>query len=646
MYDNENMMKMKLELPDGSSKEFQKGITGFEVVKTIVPTLAHEALAIKVNNELKDLGAEIEANAKIKVITFKDKEGKELLRHSASHIMADAVTRLYPNAQLTIGMTVDDGFYYDIDVDSPFTPEDLNKIEKEMGKIVAENVDFIRLDVSLEEAKKKFKDNTYKLELINDLQDQICTIYQHGKFIDLCKGPHVPYSSKIKAFKLTKLAGVYWRGDAKNRQLQRIYGVAFPDKKELREYLELLKEADKRDHRKLGRELEIFSIHEEGPGFPFFLPKGIIIKNELVQYWREIHRKAGYVEIQTPIMLNRALWECSGHWANYRQNMYLTEIDREEYAIKPMNCPGGMLVYKEKVHSYKELPMRVGEIGIVHRHELSGVVTGLFRVRVFTQDDAHIFMTEEQIKDEIKGVMKLMEEVYGKFGFSYHIELSTRPEKSIGTDEQWDHATLGLKSALDESGFQYKINEGDGAFYGPKIDYHLKDCIGRTWQCGTIQLDMSLPERFALTYMDKDGRQDKRPVMIHRVVYGSIERFMGILIEHFAGKFPLWLSPVHARILNINDRSESYAKKIYQIYFDAGLRVEVDLRSESISKKVRDAQIEKIPLILTVGEKEEITQTIAVRTLEGQVKYNIDVMKLLSDLRENIRKRDIWIGFV
>jgi threonyl-tRNA synthetase len=515
-----------------------------------------------------------------------------------------------------------------------------------MGKIVAENADFIRLNVSLEEAKKKFKDNTYKLELIKNLRDQQYTIYQHGKFFDLCRGPHVPNSSKIKAFKLTKVAGAYWRGDAKNRQLQRIYGIAFPDKKELREYLELLKEADKRDHRKLGRELEIFSIHEEGPGFPFFLPKGIIIKNELVQYWREIHRKAGYVEIQTPIMLNRALWECSGHWANYRQNMYLTEIDGEEYAIKPMNCPGGMLVYKEKVHSYKELPMRVGEIGVVHRHELSGVVTGLFRVRVFTQDDAHIFMREEQIKDEIKGVMKLMEEVYGKFGFSYHVELSTRPEKSIGTNEQWEHATHGLKSALDETGFKYKINEGDGAFYGPKIDYHLKDCIGRTWQCGTIQLDMSLPERFALTYMDKDGRQDKKPVMIHRVVFGSIERFMGILIEHFAGKFPLWLSPVHARVLTISDRFESYAKKIYQIYFDAGLRVEVDLRTESIGKKVRDAQNEKIPLILTAGEKEEATQTLAVRTLDGKIKFDVKVAQLLSDIKENIGKRDIRIGFV
>ncbi|MBN2422127.1 threonine--tRNA ligase [Candidatus Woesearchaeota archaeon] len=635
------MAKVKIEFPDGSKKEFEKGISGADIAESIGERLAQAALGIVVNGKLKDLSSKIEENAKIRIITFKDKEGKEIFRHSTSHIMADAIKRIFPDAKLTIGPAVEEGFYYDIDKANPFTPEDMKKIEEEMHKIVKEDSKFIRLDVDKNQALQKFRHNPYKTELINDLGDEQCSIYEHGKFYDLCRGPHIPSTGKIKAFKLTKIAGAYWRGDAKNKQLQRIYGVAFPDKKELKDYLNLLEEAEKRDHRKLGKELELFSVHDEGPGFPFFLPKGIIVKNELIKYWREIHRKEEYVEIQTPILLNKALWERSGHWTNYRDNMYTTKIDNEDYAIKPMNCPGGMLVYKEKIHSYKELPLRVGELGIVHRHEMSGVLAGLFRVRVFTQDDAHHFMTEDQMKSEVRFLMDLYERVYTKFGFEYHVELSTRPEKSTGTDEQWDFLTKTLKEVLDESKKEYKINEGDGAFYGPKIDFHLKDCLGRTWQCGTIQLDMSMPERFELTYMGKDGTQNHRPVMLHRVVYGSLERFMGIIIEHFAGKFPLWLSPVQVRILTVADRFEDYAKKIKDKFFDKDIRIEIDSRSESISKKVREAQLQKIPIILTVGEKEEQNNTIAVRTLDGKIKFGMKPAHLLEKLSENIKKREM-----
>lgn len=638
-------MEIIIEFPDKSKHVFNKGVTGIEIVKSIGRRLAEDALAIEVDGQLKDLNSKIEKNASIRIITFKDDEGKEVFRHSASHIMADAVKRVFPEAKLTIGPAVEEGFYYDIDLSRPFVPEDMIKIEKEMEQIVKSNLEFKRLDVPKSEAKKRFKENEYKQELITDLGDQQCIIYEHGKFSDLCRGPHIPHTGKVKAFKLTKIAGAYWRGDAKNRQLQRIYGIAYPSNKELQDYLKLIEEAEKRDHRKLGKELELFSIHDEGPGFPFFLPKGMIIKNELIKYWREIHRKEGYHEIQTPIILNRALWEKSGHWSYYRENMYFTKIDGEDYAIKPMNCPSGMLVYNEKVHSYKEFPLRVGELGIVHRHEMSGVLSGLFRVRVFTQDDAHHFMTEEQMKEEVKFLMGLYDKVYKKFGFDYHIELSTRPEKSIGTDEQWEFLTSTLKQVLDERKKEYKINEGDGAFYGPKIDFHLKDCLGRTWQCGTIQLDMTLPERFNLRYMGEDGTQNHRPVVLHRVVYGSIERFMGILIEHYAGKFPLWLSPVQARILTVGENFVPYAKRLYSKFFNEGIRVELDDRAETVGRKVRESQLQKVPIMLTIGEKEENTKTVAVRTLDGKIKFGIKADELLKKMTKSISSRDSDFNF-
>lgn len=625
-------MEITIEFPDGSKKKFKEGITGMEIASSIGERLAMASLAIEVDGKVIDLSRPIKKDASIRLFTFKDKEGQEVFHHSAAHVMADAIKKIFPDAKLTIGPAVDDGFYYDIDLDRPFTPKDMEKIEAEMKKIVDDNHSFRRLDATKEEVKKRFKDNKYKLEMIDDLGDEQFSIYEHGDFADLCRGPHIPSTGKIKAFKLTKIAGAYWRGDAKNKQLQRVYGVAFPDKKELKAYLHMLEEAEKRDHRKLGKQLELFSLHEEGPGFPFFLPKGMVLKNELLKFWRDIHRKRDYVEIQTPIMLNRALWEKSGHWFNYKENMYTTKIDDEDYAIKPMNCPGGMLVYNEKVHSYKEFPLRVGELGIVHRHELSGTLGGLFRVRVFTQDDAHHFMTEEQMKGEIFMLMDLYKEVYGMFGFEYHVELSTRPEKSIGTDEDWELTTSTLREALDEKGMDYMINEGDGAFYGPKIDFHLKDCLGRTWQCGTIQLDMSLPERFDLKYMGEDGSMDHRPIMLHRVVFGSIERFMGILIEHYAGKFPIWLSPVQTVVMTISDKHNDYAREVHNKLFDAGVRSELDIRTESVNKKVRDAQMKKIPLMLTVGDKEMEAGTVAVRTLDGKVKFGVKV----EDLRDKI----------
>ncbi len=614
---------MKLTIKNlGKTYEKDKSVTGLELAKEL---MANDAIAMKVNGKAMDLATEIKEDSEIELISFKDKEGKEIFRHSASHILADAVKRIFPEAKLTIGPAIEDGFYYDFDIGKPFTPEDLKKIEKEMKKIVKQNLCFERLDVNTEEAKRiaKSLNEPYKLELIDelasDLGDTNISFYKHGNFMDLCRGPHVPSTGYIKAIKLTKLAGAYWKGKAENKQLQRIYGVAFPTKEELKQYLQMLEEAEKRDHRKLGKALKLFSFHEEAPGCPFWLPKGLFIFNKLLEFWREEHKKAGYVEIKTPIILNKELWVKSGHWDNYRENMYLTKIDEEDFAIKPMNCPGGMLVYKENVHSYKELPMRVAEIGLIHRHELSGVLAGLFRVRQFHQDDAHIFMTEKQIKSEIIGVLKLVDRIYSVFGLSYFIELSTRPEKSIGTDEQWEAATSGLKSALESIGQEYKINEGDGAFYGPKIDIHIKDAIGRTWQCGTIQLDMSLPERFDLTYMGDDGQNIHRPVMIHRVIYGSLERFIGILTEHFAGKFPLWLSPVQVKILTVADRFNSYAEKLKKRMEEKGLRVEIDSRAESISRKVRDAQIEKANYILVIGQREVEENTVTVRTRDNKI---------------------------
>ena len=578
--------------------------------------ISREHIAAKVNGKLTELTHVIDSDADVELLTFESEDGKHVYRHTASHILAQAVKRLYPEVKLTIGPAIENGFYYDFDSDVSFTPDVLDKLEAEMKKIIKENHKIERFELPREEAVKLMteRDEPYKVELINELPaDAVISFYRQGEFVDLCAGPHLFSTGTVKAVKLTQCTGAYWKGDQKNKMLQRVYGIAFPNKDEMKKYLDFLEEAKKRDHRKLGRELDLYDIMDEGPGFPFFYPKGMVLRNLLEDYWRQIHRKAGYEEIKTPMILNRQLWETSGHWDHYRENMYTTKIDDEDYAIKPMNCPGGMLVYKRKLWSYKELPCRSGELGLVHRHELSGALHGLMRVRCFTQDDAHIFMTPEQIKDEIIGVYKLIDQVYTTFGLPYTIELSTRPENSIGSDEMWELATNGLKGALDEIGKPYIINEGDGAFYGPKIDFHVRDCLGRTWQCGTIQLDMNLPERFDLTYVGADNERH-RPVMIHRVVFGSIERFIGILTEHFAGAFPLWLSPVQVKILPIGAEHEEYARKVWDALDKAGLRAEVDARNEKIGYKIRQAQLEKVPYMLVVGDKEREDGTVAVRS--------------------------------
>lgn len=631
------MAKIKIKFPDNSVKEYEKGISIIEIAKKLGKKLADDAIAAKLNDKLVDLSTKINKDSKLKIITFKDDEGKEVFRHSSAHLMAQAIKNLFPKAKFAIGPAIDEGFYYDIDYEKSFTPEDFVKIEKEMDKIVKENLKIERTELSKKQALKLFKGNPYKTEMIKELEDEKITIYKQGDFIDFCKGPHVPSTGKIKAFKLTKIAGAYWKGDAKNKQLQRLYGISFPDKKQLEDYLKLLEEAEKRDHRKLGKELDLFSVHDEGPGFPFFHPKGTVIINILKDFWRKEHAKAGYTEVITPMILNKNLWEQSGHWDHYKENMYFTKIDDQDYAIKPMNCPGGILIYKTRLRSYRELPMRVGEMGTVHRHELSGVLAGLFRVRCFTQDDAHIYMTEEQIKDEIIGVINLSEKFYKLFGFEYKVELSTKPDNAMGSDEAWEKAIAGLKDALDAKKVKYKINEGEGAFYGPKIDFHLKDCLGRTWQCGTIQLDFAMPEKFNLTYEGKDGKKHG-PIMIHRTIYGSIERFLGILIEHYAGKFPLWLSPVQAIVLNINDSHINYGEELKKKLAENNLRVETDFRAETMPKKVREAQLKKIPLILTVGDKEQKNNTVAVRTLDGKVYFNIkpeDLIKKMQDIIDN-----------
>ena len=638
------MAKIKIKFPDGSIGEFEKGISIIEIAESIGKKLAEDAIAAKLSNELVDLNTKINKDSELKIITFKDAEGKEIFRHSSSHLMAQAIKNLYPDVKFAIGPAVDEGFYYDIDLNKKLTPEDLVKIEQEMKKIVDENIKIERDEVSKKEALNLFNDNPYKQELVKEIKDEKISIYKQGNFIDFCRGPHVPSTGKLKAFKLTKLAGAYWRGDAKNKQLQRVYGISFPDKKQLNAYINLLEEAEKRDHRKLGKELNLFSMHDEGPGFPFFHPKGTVIINILKDFWRKEHAKAGYTEVITPMILNRKLWEQSGHWDHYKENMYFTKIDGQDYAIKPMNCPGGILIYKTKIRSYRELPMRMGEMGTVHRHELSGVLAGLFRVRCFTQDDAHIYMTEKQIKDEIIGVINLTDHFYKTFGFGYKVELSTKPDNAMGSDEIWEKATNGLKAALDAKKIKYKINEGDGAFYGPKIDFHLKDCLGRTWQCGTIQLDFAMPEKFDLTYEGKDGKKH-RPIMIHRVIYGSIERFLGILIENYAGKFPLWLAPTQTVILNINDSHIPYGEKIKQELEKSNIRVETDFRTETMPKKVREAQLKKIPLILTVGDKEKENNTIAVRTLNGKVYFNIKPEDLIKKMQEIIDNKSSEIKF-
>jgi threonyl-tRNA synthetase len=626
---------MKLQI-NGKETEVVEGKSAGEIAKEIGD---EKALAVKIDGQTVDLNTKITTTTKtLDFIDFTSKEGKEIFRHSASHLLAAAVQKLFPKVKLTIGPAVEDGFYYDFDADEPFTPGDLKKIQKEMHKIMKKKVPFERIDCSVDEAKEHQKDQPYKIEMIDDLGDEQMTVYKSGEFVDLCRGPHVPHSGYLKAFKLTKLAGAYWRGDVKNKQLQRIYGVAFPTKEELKDYMRLLEEAQKRDHRKLGKKLKLFSFHDEGPGFPFWHPKGLFLFNKLLDVWREEHTKAGYVEVKTPVILSKSLWEQSGHWKNYGENMYFTEIDKEEYAIKPMNCPGGMLMYNETVHSYKELPLRVGEVGLVHRHELSGVLSGLFRVRQFHQDDAHIYMTPDQIVDEVQNVINLTDKFYKMFGLTFHMELSTKPEKAIGTEEQWNQTTESLRKALEATGREYVVNEGDGAFYGPKIDFHIKDAIGRTWQCGTIQLDMSQPDNFDLTYMGEDGENKHRPVMIHRTIYGSLERFIGILIEHYMAKFPLWLSPVQIKILAVADRFNDYAKEVKEKLTAEGFRVELDSRSETLSKKVREAQLEKVNYILVVGEQEVTDKTVTVRTRDNEVKGAKSVADFIKDLKIEVKR--------
>jgi threonyl-tRNA synthetase len=632
---------IKVTLKDGSVKEYEKGTSIMDVAKSISEGLARSIVGASVNDTVVGLDYKLNEDANLNLYKFDDVEGKEVFRHTSAHILAQAIKRVYPDAKLAIGPAIENGFYYDIDLEHRLTPQDLEKLEAEMKKIAKEDLTLERFELSKEEALKLMKEQgeDYKVELINDLPEgETLSFYKQGDFTDLCRGPHLPSTKKVKAVKLLNIAGAYWRGDEKNKMLQRIYGVSFEKSKDLEDYLHLLEEAKKRDHRKLGKELELFMIPDEGPGFPLFLPRGMELKNELLKFWREIHKKDGYVEIETPIILNRQLWETSGHWYNYKENMYTVQIDDQDFAIKPMNCPGGLIYYKSKPHSYRDFPMRVGEVGRVHRHELSGALHGLMRVRAFTQDDAHIFMLPEQIKDEIKGVVDLIDRVYKTFGFEYHLELSTRPEKSMGTDEEWEAAENGLREALEDLGVEYKLNEGDGAFYGPKIDFHLRDCLGRTWQCGTIQLDMQLPQRFDISYVGKDGEKHV-PVMIHRVAFGSIERFIGILIEHYAGKFPTWIAPVQVKILPISDKYNDYAKEVRAKLFEKGIKVEIDDRAEKIGYKIREAQMEKIPYMLVVGEKEAQNNEISVRSRDKGELGSVNIESFLNDILKEIEER-------
>ena len=605
---------MKVYLKNGDELAVEEGAKCIDAAKAVSDSLARNAVAVKLNGKLTDLSAPLSQGDKVEFITLKDKEGLEVYRHTCAHVLAQAVKTIFPTCKLAIGPVIENGFYYDFDFNTPITQEDFEKIEAEMQKIIKANTPIERFELPRAEAVKLMSDykEKYKVELINDLPEgERISFYKQGSFTDLCRGPHLPSTGKIKAFKLTSLAGAYWRGNEKNKMLTRIYGVAFAKKDEMQAYFEMLEEAKKRDHIKLGKELKLFALLNEGRGFPFFLPNGMMLKNILTNYWRELHRKEGYVEIQTPIILTRSLWETSGHWEHYKDNMYTTKIDGEDCAIKPMNCPGGMLVYKLTPHSYKDLPIRMGEMGLVHRHEKSGQLHGLFRVRCFTQDDAHIFMLPEQITEEIKGVVRLTDKIYKQFGFKYKVELSTRPADSMGTEKEWNQATDALRAALDELGFEYEINEGDGAFYGPKIDFHLQDSIGRTWQCGTIQLDFQMPQRFELEYVGEDGEKH-RPIMIHRAIFGSIERFIGILIEHFAGKFPVWLSPVQVKVLTITDRTKKYAESVCDMLKERGIRAELDARNEKIGYKIREAKLEKVPYVLVVGDKEAEDGTVNV----------------------------------
>ncbi len=632
---------MNVELMDGKVINATDGSSALDVCKSINNSLYKKTLAAKINDKVSFLGCEVKEGDKLQFVSWEDEEGKDCLRHTASHVLAQAVKRLYPDVKVAIGPAIENGFYYDFEFKNPITSEDLPKIEKEMQKIIKENIPVERYTMSRTDAIAYFKEKNedYKVELIEDLPaDAEISFFKQGDFTDLCAGPHVLSTGKVKYVKLMSLAGAYWRGNENNKMLQRIYGTAFPTKEELDEYVNMLEEAKKRDHRKLGKQLDLFNIMEEGPGFPFFFPKGMILKNILEDYSREIQQKAGYQEIKTPMILNSQLWKRSGHWDHYQENMYFTNIDENEYAIKPMNCPGSMLCFKRKIYSYRELPVRMCELGLVHRHEMTGALHGLMRVRCFTQDDAHIFMTKEQIQEEILGVIELTKGLYNLFGFDFHLELSTRPEDSMGSDEDWELATNGLINALNAAGMPYVINEGDGAFYGPKIDFHLKDCIGRTWQCGTIQLDFQMPERFDLTYVGSDGEKH-RPVMIHRVVFGSIERFIGILIEHFAGSFPLWLAPVQAKILTITDNSVPMARELADKLEKAGIRVELDIRNEKIGFKIREAQLEKTPYMLVLGDKEVENNQVSVRYRSQGDIGSFGVDDIIARMKDEVDKK-------
>lgn len=636
------MADVKIILPDGSAKEYAAGTTLGEAVKQLSNSLAKKVLAANVNGELTDLREELVDGSEVAFLTFEDEGGKHTLRHTASHILAQAVKRLWPNAKLAIGPAIDKGFYYDIDMEHTLTPEDLGKIEKEMSRIVKENLSITKSVMPRQEAIEFFKakNEDYKVELIQDLpEDAVISCYSQGDFIDLCAGPHVASTGKVKAFKLQSIAGAYWRGDEKNKMLQRIYGTAFEKKEELDAYLHMLEEAAKRDHRKLGKELGLFVIKEEGPGFPFFLPKGMALRNELENFWREVHHEFEYEEIRTPIILNKQLWETSGHWFHYRENMYTTIIDEEEYAIKPMNCPGGILVYQNEMHSYRDFPLRYAELGLVHRHELSGALHGLFRVRAFTQDDAHVFMLPSQMQSELMKVIELFDRIYSQFGLKYHVELSTKPDNAMGDDAIWEAATEALRNAIEAKGIPYVINPGDGAFYGPKLDYHIEDSLGRTWQCGTIQLDMNLPERFQIEYVGEDG-QKHRPIMIHRACFGSMERFIGILTEHYAGAFPIWMAPVQVKILPISEKHVEYAKDLAKQMHRDYVRVEVDDRSEKIGYKIRQAQMAKVPYMLVVGDKEVEEGTVNVRKHGGDELGSVPFEEFFNSIKTEIKERN------
>ena len=636
------MADVKIILPDGSAKEYAAGTTLGEAVKQLSNSLAKKVLAANVNGELTDLREELVDGSEVAFLTFEDDGGKHTLRHTASHILAQAVKRLWPEAKLAIGPAIDKGFYYDIDMEHTLTPEDLGKIEKEMSRIVKENLPITKSVMSRQEAIEFFKSKNedYKVELIEDLpEDAVISCYSQGDFIDLCAGPHVASTGKVKAFKLQSIAGAYWRGDEKNKMLQRIYGTAFEKKEELDAYLHMLEEAAKRDHRKLGKELGLFVIKEEGPGFPFFLPKGMALRNELENFWREVHHEFEYEEIRTPIILNKQLWETSGHWFHYRENMYTTIIDEEEYAIKPMNCPGGILVYQNEMHSYRDFPLRYAELGLVHRHELSGALHGLFRVRAFTQDDAHVFMLPDQMQSELMKVIELFDRIYSQFGLKYHVELSTKPDNAMGDDAIWEAATEALRNAIEAKGIPYVINPGDGAFYGPKLDYHIEDSLGRTWQCGTIQLDMNLPERFQIEYVGEDG-QKHRPIMIHRACFGSMERFIGILTEHYAGAFPTWMAPVQVKILPISEKHVEYAEQLAKQMHHDYVRVEVDDRSEKIGYKIRQAQMAKVPYMLVVGDKEIEEGTVNVRKHGGDELGSVPFEEFFNAIKIEIKERN------